>query len=374
MHTNINFEQLGGLHVFQNTMKYFQDGTANVLDAIASGFGEKYIVSGVDVPPGSNIASDGYIVVNGEMIKFIGGAILAQVKINTSVADESFDDGTVKPTYTTKTATFSLVGDFDYTELERIPYKNNIGACLSVMERIISGTVQLEPTVIIDGCIVSNIDVAGANTFDISAGFVLFDGVPVITQSQTGFTYPAYILPDGTFDNVEPVSGNFILFDPHTSQRYKNVLKRAITMEDEIIMMDVLSDRFLPDGTGIWEMKGFNLMAAMQSRTPVGLWFDGIVVPNVTIVGDDDTITTGGESEHILSENELPVVNLMDSSINPDVVKGVRVTGTDTGTSFDSSGGEMNSKTAFNLPSFGGGLAHNNRQPYKIIVYAKRVL
>lgn len=99
MHKKIDFTKTGGLWLTQNTLDFLQDATSTALDAIAKLVGDKAVIDGV-VITGTNV-SDGWISFNGKILPFLGGLKTNHIDIDTIVANEQYDDGTLKPTYTT---------------------------------------------------------------------------------------------------------------------------------------------------------------------------------------------------------------------------------------------------------------------------------
>jgi hypothetical protein len=357
----IDFSKLGGLHVYQDTLEYMQEEYRNSLMALSVFTGEKYVLSGC-VDDGVNVSA-GYIVVDGEIVPFAGGALAARIVVSEVVTQESFDDATLKDVYYTKTAAFAGAGGFLYTDLKRIPYSaTSIGDFADKMKKMMQAIIQFEPEVILSGMEVTDVDTM-AETLEIAAGLVLFNGKLLTSAAYVG-DYPAYLKEDGGWVTAEPVAGLYIKFDPYTSQRYKNVLDRALTPTGRIVMEETLSDRFDAGGVGRWEMKGYELMSEMQARVPVGLWYDGVALTDVTDSNFEDAGNQGGYKNHELTPEQLPVL----ASSNHHLVNN---NGVDTFTGGDNNAGEFNNKTSVPWP--GIGQKHNNLQPYTVVVYAKRV-
>ncbi|MGQ0738646.1 MAG: hypothetical protein ACT4OJ_06260, partial [Bacteroidota bacterium] len=111
-----------------------------------------------------------------------------------------------------------------------------------------------------------------------------------------------------------------------------------------------------------WEMKGFSLMSAMQNRVPLGLWYDGVPVANVSDAVHQAEGNQGGEKLHILTTAELPSI--------PATQGLVKENGIETATVWDNNAGEINIRTKQAWP--GADSPHENRQPFTVVVYAKR--
>lgn len=367
MHKNNDFTKLGGLHVYQDTLADMQDTYSMDADAVAAFIGEHYVISGC-VDDGVNV-SNGWIVVAGEKIPLVGAAKTAWLCMEDIVGDESYDDGNLKPFYYTRRAKFGVAStgpdDFLYADLKRLPYgATSIGEYATLINKMLQGILQKEAEVILDGCLVTNIT-TGPDTCDISAGLVLFNAKLVQTPAYSG-AYPAYLKADGNWVTAVPGAGLYITFEPHTSQRYINVLDRALTDVGEIKMFKTLSDRF-DTGTGLgkWDKKGYKLMYSMQSRVPVGLWFDGVAVADVTDANHTAANNAGGKKAETLLQNNLPATMTFDINLVPHTGTGAPKGVTD--------GPSSSGNTPVALNNAGGGQPLNNQQPYRIIVYAERI-
>lgn len=114
----IDFTNLGGFPLEQDTLKFSQDGNADLFSALANFFGDKAIISGVQVIGGN--VTDGWIIYNGEIIKFIGGAVGPDVVIIEQSSDAVFEDQTVHGVYKTRFATIGAPGTFPFADLQPI--------------------------------------------------------------------------------------------------------------------------------------------------------------------------------------------------------------------------------------------------------------
>lgn len=375
MYKTIDYSKLGGLHTYQLTWEWLQNAYGSLFDGLAKGLGDKFIVTGVDNVAGNY--SEGLVVVNGELLPFTGGPALTYVTVETIITQEQFDDGQLKDTYTIRRAKFVAVsgaGAFLFTELKRLPYAGGVAANITTLQKLVQSIIGFENEIILSGCLVTNVN-TGASTLDISAGSVLF-GESVITTPAYSGTYPVYLTNAGLYTTVLP-GANFITFNPHTSQRYVDVMRRAMTPAGEIKMFETLTDRFNA-GVGRWEMKGFELVSALQNRVPVGLWYDGVAVNNVSDAINTTTGIKGGTNKHTLSSSELPNFTI---SI-PGKTGGDN---NDNNNQAELAGGDKNlGEVAFNFNlnvpySRGKSVGqydqpHENRQPNTIVVYAKRVI
>ena len=363
MHKQLDLTQLGGLYAYQNTLAYMQEGYGGALDALAAGLGQRYVLSGC-VDSGLSVG-DGWVIIDGVIMPFVGGVKPGspQVKVNNVISKELYDDGNLKDFYFTKYASLVSIGDFDYSLLQRLPGNKGVMQSLLDVQQMVKA-VGVEPAVIMEGCAVSSVDI-GASTLAIAAGKALIDGVWLNVPAFTG-SYPVYLNADATWSNSIP-SGSYVRFNPHTSQRYADVLRRATTPVGEIKMYKTLSDRFdAGTGLGKWEMTGFKLLSTMQNRVPVGLWYDGIAVPNVSDANHNTAGNQGGAKTHTLTEPELPA-----TSADVDIYSNDSGGGVQTNTAYlGNDNGAVPHTLSF---SFGGDQPHNNMQPYTVVVYVERV-
>jgi len=346
---------------FENkTMLFMQDDYKTALKGLAGiGGNGNFIVSGL-IQTGSNV-SDGWIYYNGELIYFESGVRQASFVIFDSTENKIYQDGVSHPAYITRHARFGLgTTPILFSILKRLPSLLN-------MQSLITSMIGFESAVIVSGCDVSG--VVDPNE-TISAGIVLIDGNVINVAGYTG-VYPVWINSDGNYVNAQPGVGSFIKFDPNTSQGKDSVIRRAINRVGTVVMMTVLSDRFDNTGLGKWEMTGFALMnganGTLDIRGRVPLSYDGrgadpgggIWDANYQAAGN-----TGGEKEHQLTEAELAAHNHQlpggpSASSSTFVIQYME-------TSVD------NPATVETLDA-GGDQAHENRQPFMVLVYAQRI-
>jgi hypothetical protein len=114
----IDLTQIGGFPLEQDTLKFMQDGYADMFAAIANLVGDKVILSGVQVVGG--LVTDGWITYNGEVIPFIGGALGTDVIISEATGPALFEDGVTRQVYKTKTAAIGGPGTFPFGDLTPI--------------------------------------------------------------------------------------------------------------------------------------------------------------------------------------------------------------------------------------------------------------
>lgn len=135
MNKRIDLSNLGGFPLEQDTLQFMQDSYRGAFSALAKLAGSKVILHGVEVN-GSNV-SDGWIAYNGELIPFIGGSVAADVVISETpnAVQSTFEDGTIRDVYFTKTATCGISGEFPFSDLERLSALQNVWRPGDIKER-----------------------------------------------------------------------------------------------------------------------------------------------------------------------------------------------------------------------------------------------
>jgi hypothetical protein len=377
MNRNVAFNKFGGLYVYQDTFEFMQRAYSEVTQYVSRGLGDKWVLWGCADVGGGNI-SDGAIVIGSEILKFVGGPPLAYITIESITTQEQFDDNTLKDTYTVRRAKMVSIADansFPYAGLKRLPLANtSVYDSLDKYHQILKSLINFEPEVILNGLVVTNVT-TGPDTFDVSAGLVMFNGQVKSVPAFSG-AYPRYLTEAGTWSAGVPGTGLYITFDPHTSQRYTDVLNRAMVKSGKIEMYETLSDRFVA-GVGRWEMKGFVLCSALQGRVPLGLWFDGIAVAGVTDayyatagptrkMGSNTTTLTGDQQGTLKIKavsDDGDGQTSSDKSITRFTINGQTVEG---GAVAGTYGAEMTVKLNNDAQ------AHSNIQPVNVVVYVKR--
>lgn len=133
----IDFSNLGGLPVTQNTLDFLQHSYMAALSGVAKLCGNKTILAGVE-SSGGNVSA-GWISYNNELIPFIGGPLGAQVVITETPQVLTFQDGNEHDVYFTRTATCGAVGDFPFSDLVPLLSLQNIWRPGDIKERYCDG-------------------------------------------------------------------------------------------------------------------------------------------------------------------------------------------------------------------------------------------
>lgn len=383
MNRTIKFDELGGLYVYQDTLKFLQTAYSQLFDALGASIGNKIVLlgcSGFD-DPDQAVSAPGWIIIDGEILPFLGGNKLPKIRVETITDIEQFDDTTQKGVYITKRAVYSNLTGNDSTEFKRLPFNaETLFGNLQNVQNVLKGIVNYEPSVIISGCSVSNIDTV-ASTCKISAGVILFNGNYVASPEYTG-QYPAFLKDNGKWVTALPGAGEFIKFDPHTSQRYQDVLRRFNHISGEFKICKVLSDRFdVGTGLGKWEWLGWKISDDMGGRTFLG--YDRrnadpyIGTPDEGNIWDAIYATvgiTGGAKTHKLTINEMPKHRFKLPLRRSDNAFGLGAsTAPTTNGDGSTAGGGAYNANSYQTEELGSDIPHNNLQPYKVVVILERI-
>lgn len=118
MYKRIDFNQLQGLAVYQDTLDFLQTSYREACGAIASVLGDYVIISGV-TDQGTTY-SNGWVAINGELLPFVGGLKAPQVIIEELTDTEVFSDDTNKTVYYTRRAKLGNSGGYAIANFVRL--------------------------------------------------------------------------------------------------------------------------------------------------------------------------------------------------------------------------------------------------------------
>lgn len=192
MYKYIDFTQLEGLPLTQNTLKLLQDGYRETVVGIATLLGDNVIISGV-ADLGANYG-DGWVVIGGELLPFIGGVKADYIVTETTATGKIYADGATRNAWYTKVAKSGVAGGVLHTSFVRldtlITQKNEIADLKK--RKVISDTKGVDYTLVLTDANKNIImDVAGANEVTVPANAsVAFEiGTQIlITQKGAGQT------------------------------------------------------------------------------------------------------------------------------------------------------------------------------------------
>ncbi|WP_367867906.1 hypothetical protein [Pedobacter sp. WC2423] len=112
------FQQTGGFPLETDTLNFVQE-SYRALQSLAAIAGDNFILSGV-VVNGANV-TDGFVVINGEVLPFKGGGLQTKVVIVEEVVNRSFENGSEKQVFVTRYAVFGTGSNFTlFSDLLRI--------------------------------------------------------------------------------------------------------------------------------------------------------------------------------------------------------------------------------------------------------------
>lgn len=118
MYKRIDFTKLEGLATYQDTLDFLQTSYRDAISAVARAFGDKVIVTGVDDQGASY--GDGWVVIAGELMPFVGGLKTTQVIVEEITDTEVFGDNSVQTVYFTRRARLGNTGGYAFTDFIRV--------------------------------------------------------------------------------------------------------------------------------------------------------------------------------------------------------------------------------------------------------------
>lgn len=371
---NINFDEPNGFPLEADaTLGFMQSTYQDALTGLAAYFGDMVIISGLAEAGGS--VSDGWVVVDGELLFFEGGVVGSTFIVEETIVEKANQDSTLVERYFTRKCKFGAGGtQYDWEDLQRLEG-------IQALQNRILDIITFEPEVVLSGMEVSNVN-TGASTLDIAQGVAVINRKFVSAPAYSG-GYPVYLNETGEWENSPPGS-NYIKFDPYTSQRYADVLCRATSPIGDVRMRATLSTSFDGTGLGKWGLTGWALCngsnGTFDMRSRFAVAYDGRISDpggNLWDVNYNTVGNTGGEKQHTLTTNEMPAHRHTPASVGEGDFGMVKksVTGANTTAQLDSinSGTEPNVSQIFPMDTAGGGAAHENRPPYKVLVFIQRI-
>lgn len=118
MYKRIDFSKLEGLATYQDTLDFLQISYREAISAIAKAFGSKVIVTGI-TDQGATF-SDGWVVIDGELMPFAGGLKADRIVVEEIADTEIFNDGSIQTVYYTKGAKLGITGGFAFSDFVRV--------------------------------------------------------------------------------------------------------------------------------------------------------------------------------------------------------------------------------------------------------------
>jgi hypothetical protein len=113
----VDFGNLGGFPLTQDVLAYMQSSYRDAISGLARVCGSNVIVSSME--DNGTVISDGWIVVDGELMPFIGGPKQSTFIIIDDNSGETFEDGIARTVYFSRYARFGSGGKA-FSELFRL--------------------------------------------------------------------------------------------------------------------------------------------------------------------------------------------------------------------------------------------------------------
>jgi hypothetical protein len=118
MYKRIDFSKLEGLATYQDTLDFLQTSYREAISAIAKAFGSKVIVTGV-TDLGTSY-SDGWVVIDGELMPFAGGLKAGRIVVEELTDTELFNNGSIQTVYYTRRAKQGITGGYAFSDFVRV--------------------------------------------------------------------------------------------------------------------------------------------------------------------------------------------------------------------------------------------------------------
>lgn len=359
-----------------STLAFMQTDYQNAIKGLVGAIGANYVIVSGMIETGANVSA-GWVYIDGDLVFFNAGVKSTTFILVDTWVQKANQNGTMLNRYKTKVAQFgSGSGSVAYSSLQRIE------TLQALRERVVDLTA-FEPNVIVSGLLVTSVN-TGASTLAISAGVVAIGRKFVNAPAYTG-SYPVYIKQDGTWVNTLPSGSDWVKFDPYTSQRLADVFSRATSPVGDVRLRAALSTDFDSAGLGKWSMAGWAICnganGTFDMRGRMALGYDSRVTDPVDNVYDSAYQTVGaagGSKRHTLVENEIPTHNhgITGAAGTYGLIRRTAIGDGTTTTAGDStnSGTEPDLQaTPSAIPNYGGGQSHENRPPFRVLVYIQRI-
>lgn len=114
----IDFSLTGGMPMYQNTLDFLQQEYTGAINALANLAGKRAIIAGCETV--GNTVKNGWLAIDGELVRFKGGVVQQYIAINESVESDTFEDTITKPLYYTRVAEFVNVGTIAWADFRRV--------------------------------------------------------------------------------------------------------------------------------------------------------------------------------------------------------------------------------------------------------------
>lgn len=116
---SINFYSGDKFPQYRQALSKMQDMIHLVADLAGMG-GQNFILSGCTIDANGK-TSDGHVVINGELLPFVGGETKAKITINETRQDETAFNVVYPELYITRVAQFSDTGEYNWSDFVQVP-------------------------------------------------------------------------------------------------------------------------------------------------------------------------------------------------------------------------------------------------------------
>jgi hypothetical protein len=175
MYQHIDFSQLGGYPLTQNTLNFIQNSYNEVLKGISRMAGSYVILSGV-TQTSPNVYTDGWVAVDGEIVRFVGGTGQANVVVFETNQNEIFKDDSPHVVLYTRQLEFTTGGGIAFTNFKRLSLET------------LNSTVTLLQTSINTVISTTNNALSVANTAQTTANTAISSSNTAITNANTAIS------------------------------------------------------------------------------------------------------------------------------------------------------------------------------------------
>lgn len=150
MNKRIDFTKNGGFPYTQDVFAFMQESFRDSIGGLASGKGDLVIVTGIQDL--GTTYSDGWVIISGELMPFVGGLKQSQVLVEEITADETFGDDVVKTVYYTKRAKLGNTGGTPIASFVRQKTINELNTLLdTAMSHLVpQGMISMWSGAIVD--------------------------------------------------------------------------------------------------------------------------------------------------------------------------------------------------------------------------------
>lgn len=235
------------------TLGFMQNDYHSAIRALAKSIGvQNAILTGVEIANG--VATDGWILYDGDVVFFQGGSVGSHFLITESSVSKANQNGQIVPRYFTKVAQFGNgANEVNFNLLVRL---TDVRSLATVLNNVANGGVNAVGEWVILWGLESNVN-------GISSGVALYGNLIVEVASYTGTvneSNPIYLTSDGEWTTV--ALANHLKFEPRTNRRLESLQKKSQAAIGEIrwVVSSELDLTFFPvNGFGKWDFDGWKI-------------------------------------------------------------------------------------------------------------------